>query len=281
MDKDSYTHVHIIDYDHPLSFEEIKSRYTSYDAIDGNLTEQIQFESAYEADYKNNTLTVKTYELDVTVTNSRNVTVKWTDEISVRDFTAPVLSSEQKEITVDIATEDVETVLIHSLTIKDNWDTEINHYEIKGLETTDQGPGTYSISCSVKDSAGNISNEVLFIVHIVESFERQISLIPIFIENTILSDTEVLALFLQKNTIDTSYKSVQVKSSYFLTPTKEGIYQAEFIFDYEDGIKKIYQCKIMNTVLEEKKKDDKIIYISLGCILILAGIGIFIYRKRR
>ena len=281
MEEDSYTHVHIIDYDHPLSFEEIKLRYTSYDTVDGNLTDQIHFESTYETDYKNNMLSVKTYVLHISVTNSRNVTVKWTDEISVRDFTAPVLSIEQEEITVDIATEDIETVLLRSLIVKDNWDTEFNDYEIKGLEATNQGAGTYSVSCSVTDSSGNTSNEVLVTVHIVESFERQISLIPIYIENTKLSDTEILALFLQKNTVDTGYKTAQVKSSYFLTPDKEGIYQAEFIFDYEDGLKKIYQCKIINTIAEEKKKDDKIIYISFGCILFLVGLGIFVYRKRR
>lgn len=281
MDKESYAHVHIIDYDHPLSFEEIKSRYASYDAIDGNLTEQIQFNSSYEADYKNNTLAVKTYALDVSVTNSRKVTVKWTDEISVRDFTAPILSLEPKEITVDIATEDIEMVLIHSLNIKDNWDTVFSNYEIKGLEALELGPGTYYISCYVTDSSGNVSNEVYITVHIVESFKKQICLTPICIENEKLSETELLALFLQRNNIETGYTSAQVKSSYFSTPTKEGIYQAEFSFDYEDGVQKIYQCKIVNTILEEKKKDDKIIYISFGCILFLVGLGIFIYRKRR
>lgn len=280
MEDDSYTHVHIVDYDHPLSFEEIKSRYTSYDAIDGDLTNQIQFESTYEIEYINNMLSVKTYELYVSVTNSRNVTVKWTDEISVRDFTAPMICLSQEEITVDIATENVQDVLFHSFTVTDNWDTSFQQYQIKGLEATNQGPGTYTISCSVTDCSGNISNEVNITVHIVESFEKEISLTPIYIENKNLSDSELLILFLQNNTIDTNYKTVQVKSSYLLTPTKKGIYQAEFIFDYEDGSRKIYQCKIINTIFEEKKKDDKIIYISLGCILLLAGIGILIYRKR-
>ncbi|MCM1131182.1 MAG: hypothetical protein NC310_06225 [Roseburia sp.] len=280
-DKDSYTHVHIIDYDHPLSFDEIKARYSSYDSIDGDLTDQIHFKSNYEADYINNTLAVKSYELNVTVTNSRNVTVQWTDEISVRDFTAPILSFEANEIFIDIATENVKSILTQSLIVKDNWDTSFEDYEIKGLEITNLEPGTYPISCTVRDSSKNVSNEVNIIIHIKKSFEKQISSNSIYIENSKLTDDELLALFLQKNSVDTSYKTVQVESSYFQTPEKEGIYQAEFIFDYEDGIKKIYQCKIINTLPEVKKKDDKIIYISLGCISILACIGIFIYRKRR
>ncbi|MDE6655402.1 MAG: hypothetical protein K2J85_00250, partial [Anaeroplasmataceae bacterium] len=248
----SYTHVHVIDYDHPISFEEIKVRYTSYDLVDGNLTSKITFYSEYESDYENNTLSVKNYELMISVTNSRNKTITWLDEISVRDFTAPILEGLEKQITIDISTEDIVELLTSTFIITDNWDKEFSKYDFKGIEALEQGPGVYSICCSVIDSSGNISNEISLIIHLEESIQRQISLTPIQIENQALSTQEVITLFLQNNTVDTGYQSVQVQSSYFDTPSKEGIYQAEFTFHYADGYKQIYQCKLINTILKEK-----------------------------
>ncbi|MDE6047546.1 MAG: hypothetical protein K2F56_02845, partial [Anaeroplasmataceae bacterium] len=110
-EEEDYTHIHIVDYDHPISFDEIKARYTSYDAVDGNLTDRLVFQSEYETDYEKNSLSVKSYLLYISVTNSRNKTIKWEDEISVRDFTAPVLSYTEREISIDFSKENILDVL--------------------------------------------------------------------------------------------------------------------------------------------------------------------------
>lgn len=280
-EEEIYTHVHIVNYDNPLSFDEIKARYTSYDAVDGNLTDRLIFHSDYEQDYLENRLSIKSYSLFVSVTNSKNKTIEWEDEISVRDFTAPLLSTKEKEISIDLSKENPQETLVSYLIISDNYDTVFEHFIFEGLEDIEQGAGTYSIRCSTMDSSGNSSNEVILILHCFETIQRQIASAPILIENKALSSNELLALFLQNNTIDTAYQEVQIQTSYLDTPLKQGIYQAEFTFNYADGTQQIYQCKIINTLTIEKKKDDKIIYISLSCILLLACIGVFIYRKRR
>ncbi|MDE7384157.1 MAG: hypothetical protein K2M84_00185 [Anaeroplasmataceae bacterium] len=279
-EEEANTHVHIVDYDHPISFEEIKARYTSYDAIDGNLTERLIFQSEYEEDYNKNSLSVKSYPLYVSVTNSRNKTIKWEDEISVRDFTAPVLSSTEKEISIDLSKDDVQTILSSMLTIIDNYDTTFNSFNFEGLEELEQGPGTYSLRCFVEDNSRNSSNEIILIVHCYETIQRQIASTPILIENKALDTNELLASFLQNNNIEPNYQTVQVQTSYLDNPLKQGIFQAQFIFNYPDGKQQIYQCKIVNSLVLKKKKDDKIIYISLSCILLLTALGIILYRKR-
>lgn len=275
-EENNNTHLHVVDYDHPISFEQIKSRYSSYDSLDGDITDQLQFQSEYEEDYTNNNLYVKSYPLLVSITNSRNHTTEWKDEISVRDFSSPKLFAKENEIKIDISQEDVNDALINTLEVSDNYDTTFKNYFFEGLADT---PGTYSVRCSITDSSGNVSNEILLIVHLFETINKQIISTPILLENKVLPSSELLALFLQNNTIDTAYKSVDIRSSYFDNPQKEGIYLVEFKFDYGETIQ-IYQCKLINTVHEQKKKDELIIYISLGCILFLSIIGVVWYRKR-
>lgn len=273
-----YTHVHIVDYDHPLSFDEIKARYTSYDTLDGNITDKIRFQSDYEEDFNQNELSIKNYSLLISVTNTRNHTTKWEDQISVRDFTAPIVETKDKEISIDISKEKIGDALRKQLIITDNYDTTFENCFFEGVSDV---PGSYSIVCYVKDSSGNTSNRITLFVHIYESIKRQLVLTPILLEDKALAPSELLTLFLQANTIDESYQNVEVQSTYFDTPQKEGIYQLNFVFDYVEGYQQIYQCKLINSISKKKKKDDKIIYISLGSILFLFGIGIIIYRKRR
>lgn len=278
-DENDFTHLHIVDIDNPIPFEDIKTCYKAYDAKDGFITEQISFESLYETDYLSNCLKVKTYELVVTVTNSRNYTTKLYDEISVRDFTAPIITSLNQEITIDISKDTIEEILKQNLIYEDNYD-EAKHYIFEGIETAKLGVGTYSIPTYAIDNCGNISNTIIFVLHIIETIKRQISTTPIYINEPILTKEELLATFLKNEVIDTSYQTVQVKSTYLNTPHKSGIYQAEFSFLYADGLQYIYQCKIINEPKQEKKKENTLLYISLGVMTCMALIGIIIYRKR-
>lgn len=81
--------------------------------------------------------------------------------------------------------------------------------------------------------------------------------------------------------LPTDYESISIESNYFTSSNKKGIYQAEITLTYEDGIKHIYQFKIINEVSKENKSTPLIVYISLSCIGIIALLGILIYQKRR
>ncbi|MDE7263743.1 MAG: hypothetical protein K2N64_03695 [Anaeroplasmataceae bacterium] len=278
---EQYTHLHVVNYDHPISFEEIKIRYKSYDSIDGDITKRIQFESSYEADLKNNVLEVKPYDLLVTVTNSRNFTLSWTDQIDVRDFTPPIIESTQNEISIDISTEQIEEKILQSISISDNWDKEFHTLFWEGIEDCSTGPGIYLVTLRVQDASGNFSNIVSLIISIFESIQEQITPYSITITKNQLQSAEILTEFLKYKQVDTGYQHAEVSSSYFDSPQKNGVYPASISFSYPDGKKVIYYCKIIVNLETEKKKDDIIIYISLGVILFLLVIGFIIYRKRR
>lgn len=274
-------HLHIVDYDNPISFEEIKSRYKSYDFLDGDITSIIQFQSSYEDAFKKNALEVKTYDLIVSVTNSRNYTTQWLDAIEVRDFTSPTLEATQNEITIDISTEQVEKAILQFVNIEDNWDNQFENMFWEGIENCEKGPGSYIVTLWVQDTAGNLSNSISMTIHIIESIQERIASHSITIEKGDLNSSEILTEFLRLNQINLSYKKIEVTSSYFDSPHKNGIYPATIIFYGNEGKEAIYHCKIIVNLKDEKKKDDKIIYISSGIILFLLGIGIVIYRKRR
>ncbi len=278
--EDDFTHLHIVDIDHPIPFEDIKACYRAYDAEDGFITEQLSFESSYETDYLANCLEVKTYELIVTVTNSRNHSTKQYDEISVRDFTSPTIASQEQEFSIDISKDSIEDILKQSLIYEDNYD-EAKHFIFEGLEEAKLGTGTYSIRTYAVDDSGNTSNVIILVLHIFETIKRRISTTPIYVKETPLTKDELITEFLKNEVVDTSYQAVQVKSNYLDTPNKIGTYQAEFSFLYADGIQYIYQCKIINEPKEEKKKENTLLYISLGTMTCIALIGIIIYRKRR
>lgn len=278
--EETYAHYHIIDIDHPLSFEEIKKRYEAYDSVDGNISSDILFQSNYESDYANQQIKVFDYPLHISITNSRGKQCIWNDMISVRDFTAPIISSKESELFVDISQENLQEKMIQNLTINDNYDKEFN-YSWMGLEEIKQGSGTYMIGISVIDQSNNLSNVEYMKVHIQESVQRILSKKAIYIENTSLDEKGLINEFLKNNSIQFSYKDITVTSHYLDTPQKNGTYQAEFKLTNEDGLCWIYQCKIVNQVHNKTKKDKTMIYLSSGIIGILLLVGIIIYRKRR
>lgn len=278
--EETYAHYHIIDIDHPLSFEEIKKRYEAYDYVDGNITESIQFESEYEQDYLLQKIKVFDYSLQVTSLNSRGKQRIWKDVISVRDFTAPILNFNTSELSIDLSTENLQQKIIEALSIEDNWDKEGFLYSFYGIEETKAGSGTYTLGISVEDQSKNRSTIKYINVSITESIQKFISKKPILVEKSNLNETALIQEFLKNTIISFPYKTIIVKSNYLEATQKQGIYQAQFEFYNEDELICIYQCKIINQ-FETKKKKDKTIYLSLSIMGILFIIGMIIYRKRR
>lgn len=277
----TYAHYHIIDIDHPISFEEIQNRYEAHDSIDGNITEQIVFQSDYEIDYMNQQLKVYDYPLHVSITNSRGKQRIWNDIISVRDFTAPQIFLNIDELSIDVSVENLQEKVIQNLTIVDNWDKEFFHFYWSGLEETKQGIGTYIIGIGVFDQSNNSSNMEYIKVHLFESIPKHLSSKAIYVNTTILNEEDLIQLFLKNNAINFPYKTITVTSNYLITPQKNGIYQGEFRFFNEEGILCIYQCKIINQLQKKQKKDKSIIYLSSGIMMLIFTLGIILYRKRR
>ncbi len=276
--ENSYVNMHVIDYDNPLSFEELKSRYTSYDYIDGDLSDKLIISSDYENDYINNSLKIQDYKIYVSITNSNGYERKQIDIISVRDFKAPIIETKNNELVVDISNEDLEDAIINNLIITDNYDTSFSNINILGLENIILGE-QIEIICNVYDNSNNKSNDIIIKLTALKTKDKELVLNEIHTES-ITSNKELLALFLKDNQIDLSYSSAEVKTTYLDTPEKNGIYQAKFIFKYDNGYTKEYECKIINIINEEKKEKNYTSIITLTIFLFLSLIGILIYKKR-
>ncbi len=275
------TYFHIINFDHPLSFKEIKDRYSCYDKIDGDITHRIKYYSEYETDYIKGSLRVKDYPLEISISNSRGYTTTRIDIISVRDFAAPTLEVLKQEIDIDISTQDIEKELLTCFAIKDNYDVSLR-LEWTGLEALEQPEEKeYSVSLIVYDSSENASSLKTILVHVKKSIFTHICKQSITIKGSQKSKTDIINEWKNIMQFPTDYESISIESNYFTSSNKKGIYQAEITLTYEDGIKHIYQFKIINEVSKENKSTPLIVYISLSCIGIIALLGILIYRKRR
>lgn len=274
----NYVNMHVIDYDNPLSFEEIKSRYTSFDYIDGDISNKLIITSDYEKDYNNNSLKIQDYEIYISIINSNGYEKNQIDIISVRDFKAPIIEAKNTELIVDISIEDLEDAIINNLKITDNYDTVFSNVNILGLENIILGEQT-KIICCVYDNSNNKSDDIIINLTVLKTKDKELILNEIYTEN-IKSDKELLALFLNNNQIDLSYISAEVKTTYLDTPDRNGIYQAKFIFKYDGGYTKEYECKIINSIVEEKKEKNYSSIIALSIFIFLSLVGILIYNKR-
>lgn len=276
----NYVNMHVVDYDNPSSFDEIKSRYTSFDYIDGDISDKLIITSAYEDDYNNNSLKIQDYKIYVSIINSNGYKKNQIDIISVRDFKAPIIEAKNTELTVDISNEDLEDAIINNLNITDNYDTVFSNINILGLENIIIGEQN-EIICNVYDNSNNKSDDIIIKLTVIKTKDKELVLNDIHTE-TIISDKELLALFLKDNKIDLTYNSIEVKTTYLDTPEKNGIYQVKFIFKYEDGYTKEYECKIINNIIEEEKKEkNNMNIIIISILLFLSLIGIYIFNKRK
>lgn len=279
--KETYAHYHIVNLDSPLPLESIIERYNSYDMVDGNITAFLKFQSDYEKDYLNKALKVQDYPLHIQIENSRGNQKEWIDMISVRDFTAPIISVKEKDITIDSSKEDIKLRVLEAIEIQDNWDQEFSTFYWTGLEAIKNGEGSYVIGLSVADQSDNISSPVSIPIKIIESIKMRIATTPIHIKDTPLTEDELIRLFLKENSMEQiHYTSIEITSSYFEHTDKNGIYQAKINFLNEKDLISVYQVKIINELKAESKQEYTTQFITLGILGAFILAGILIYRKR-
>lgn len=273
-------YVHIINYDKPLTMEEIKTHYTAYDSIDGNISEQIILSSDYEEDLNNHALKVQVYPLVVSITNSRGIKVIQEDAIDVRDFTAPIVTAKESEISLDLASSTIEQDILEYFIFSDNYDTDFENIRLEGIENLERLE-TCLIYCSITDSSGNLSNVESIIIHPYQSVIKKLVTTSVLITDQPLTAEEIIQQFINKNSIPAGYQNIHLSSHYLEHPDINGIYQAKLELQYEDGVQYIYQFKIDVAIPKQEEKSQLPLYISFGCLVGLSLIGVFIYRKRR
>lgn len=206
---------HIVNVDHPISIEEIKSRYQAVDNVDKDITSKITFDTNY---YKNH-FDIGTYYVYVTITDENNNTATAMDTIQVIDFVPPQLnlSKEVHEIEVHTPFTTKEAKAFFSAT--DNFSTGWN----LGIYFTDlyqdqyNTVGTYTISAYARDHGLNRSETKELEIRVVDTTKPVISLAAggdTIISNRILTENEIKALLqVTDNYYSISNQEIEIKSN--------------------------------------------------------------------
>ncbi len=164
---------HFVDYDNPLSFEDIKKRYQATDNVDGDITNRLSFQTNYDPSHLN----IGTYYVLIQVSDeAKNITYA-ADLIHVKDFAAPKITLSKKEHIVEVHT------AFTSEDAKKLFSASDNHTPAASIQWTynDQYQnkyntlGTYTITATAQDLDNNTSSETLTI-HVVDTTKPVITL---------------------------------------------------------------------------------------------------------
>lgn len=185
---------HFVDYDHPLSIEEIQSRYHATDNVDGEITNQLVFETNYNPSH----IDIGSFYIILHVKDSAGHTTYTADKIIVKDFTPSSIQLLHKEYTIEVHTMFTSADAKNFFTATDNQTPQKNiHWEYQdNYQNHFNTIGTYTITGTANDYENNRSSEILTI-HVVDTTKPIISLLAggdKIIADHILSDEEIRGL---------------------------------------------------------------------------------------
>lgn len=262
--------VHLVDIANPLTLDEIKSRYTVYDQVDGDITNKLIFETSYDE----NNLKLGEYKITVSVTNSRKKTNSQTDLILVRDFVKPTLKTLTNQITIDIGQTSFLEGLSNYLILEDNLETlDYNSLKINNFDLDNVSPGFYQISVYCVDSSTNKSNTIDLDVTIIDSTNKTNYTLTTSKKLTI---DEVINILKENNIIPKEYKTIQLESSFFNDDANYGKHKAYLKIETLENEIISYTFNI-NYLTKNTQLNPFPILTILGAILL---IQIIIYIKR-
>lgn len=165
---------HFVNVDLPLSLEDITSRYTATDNVDGIITSRLHFETNYDP----NKAVLGKYYILVSVKDSANHEVVIVDLIWVKDFTGPVLTLSKKEISKEVKTPFTSAEAKKLFTARDNCTNSSKiRYEFEDNYNDQYNTvGSYTIKAKAYDAENNCSNEEILTIHIEDTTDPVITL---------------------------------------------------------------------------------------------------------
>lgn len=206
---------HIVNVDHPISIEEIKSRYQAIDNVDEDITNKMTFDTNYYKNY----FDIGTYYVYVTITDSNHNTATAMDTIQVIDFVPPQLnlSKEIHEIEVHTPFTTQEAKAFFSATDNHSSGWNLGIYYTDLYQNQYDTVGTYTISAYACDYGQNRSETKELEIRVVDTTKPEISLVAggdTIISNRILTENEIKALLqVTDNYYSISNQEIEIKSN--------------------------------------------------------------------
>lgn len=256
---------HFVDYDHPISIEEIQSRYHATDNVDGDITNRLKFETNYDPSH----LDIGTYYILIHVTDSAGHITYAADKIRVKDFTPPSIQLTKQEQTIEVHTVFTSADAKKCFTATDNQTKQkYIHWEYQdNYQSQYDKVGTYTIIGTANDLEQNFSSATLTI-HVVDTTKPEISLLAggdNIIADHILSDDEIRGLLkVTDNYYSLSNSNIQILEN---TCTGEQGKEYRIKVSITDGSNNVGE-KVLKYYLTDTESPiimvEKTIYIPLG-----------------
>ncbi|MDE6407342.1 MAG: hypothetical protein K2K48_05875 [Anaeroplasmataceae bacterium] len=256
---------HFVDYDHPSSLSEIKSRYSATDNVDGNITSRIVFETNYDPEHAE----IGAYYILLHVSDHAGHITYAADVIRVKDLTPPSIQLTKKEHTVEVNTVFTSADAKKFFTATDNQTSQkYLRWEYKDEYNSQYNKlGTYTITGTVRDNDYNSSSAILTI-HVVDTTKPNISLLAggdtIYADH-VLADDEIRALL----KVTDNYYSLSNSKIQILENTCTGVQGKEYKLKVSitDGSNNVGE-QIFKYYLTDTESPiimvEKTLYIPLG-----------------
>ena len=150
----------------PITSDSLLLTFTAVDAIDGGV--EVYYKEDSGQNYDNNRFIVGTYTLIVGAKDSSNNEATYTFDVIVKDNDAPIIEG-PSSYTSKLSDPLNESTIKSKLTISDNYDHDINLVlKNDGFTGNELKVGTYSIVYSATDSSGNVAEDKVITIYVVD-----------------------------------------------------------------------------------------------------------------
>lgn len=272
-----------------LSKEEIFSFFNAYDEYSS-----VSFEIVKD-DYTKNYMKSGNYDFSVIVKDEAGNKKEGSITINVKDEIPPTITYEDLYIPADIEMTEAEIKShIHIYDDVDGVITVFDIVDVDGYFETPHKQGEYQFEVYFKDEAGNENSDMISI-YVVDNIGPEIkapTYTVLLNKGENVTREQILNILKSSGQI-TSMENTIINSLYFSTLNPEGEYELEVISDGEvfyDIIKFVDRNNTSSKIDDDfyaipvKGKNNNTYYIvlgiSAGVIIILATLGVIIYKKK-
>lgn len=158
----------------PITSDSLLLTFTAVDAIDGGV--EVYYKEDSGLNYDNNRFIVGTYSLIVGAKDSSNNEATYTFNVIVKDNDAPIIEGAES-YTSKLSDPLNESKIKSKLSISDNYDHDINLVLKNDSFTGNElKVGTYSIVYSAVDSSGNVAEDKVITIYVVDDVAPTINI---------------------------------------------------------------------------------------------------------